>query len=66
LGGGKLVKSMLEDQLIDRFEIFVMPALLRDGVPIFPPGFKSQQLYLVSSTAHPQGGVVELIYNVPR
>lgn len=65
LGGGKLVKSMLEDQLIDRFELYVMPVLLGKGVPLFLPEFDFQQLDLVSSTAHPQG-VVELIYDVRR
>jgi len=38
LGGGELVRSFLQEQLIDEIMVAVHPIVLGEGIPLFPPG----------------------------
>ena len=40
VGGTQLQNSFLEHNLLNSLEVFMMPVLLGDGIPLFP-GFKS-------------------------
>lgn len=38
LGGGQLVQSVIEQQLLDEIEVAIIPKVLGEGIPLFPKG----------------------------
>ncbi|UYZ21988.1 dihydrofolate reductase family protein [Mesobacillus jeotgali] len=38
VGGGQLVKQFLEKRLIDELELYIIPKLIGEGIPLFPEG----------------------------
>lgn len=64
LGGGEIVKMFLEQNLIDRYYVYLMPVLLGSGVPLFPAGFPKTRLALESVRAI--GEIVEVVYFAKR
>lgn len=38
VGGGQLVKQFLEKKLIDEIELYIIPKLIGEGIPLFPEG----------------------------
>lgn len=36
LGGGKLIMDAIQKDLLDRLELFIMPVILGEGIPLFP------------------------------
>lgn len=62
VGGTGLFQSCRSAGLIGEYWITVMPVLLGDGVPLFPPG-PSARLRLAGSRAFPNG-VVQVRYEV--
>lgn len=38
VGGGQLVKQFLEKKLIDELELYIIPKLIGEGIPLFPDG----------------------------
>ncbi|WP_339834030.1 dihydrofolate reductase family protein [Paenibacillus sp. FSL R7-0272] len=38
LGGGQLVHSVMEQQLLDEIEVAIIPKVLGEGIPLFPMG----------------------------
>ncbi|MBS8265441.1 dihydrofolate reductase [Mesobacillus boroniphilus] len=38
VGGGQLVKQFLEKNLIDEIELYIIPKLVGEGIPLFPEG----------------------------
>lgn len=38
VGGGQLVKQFLEKKLIDEIELYIIPKLVGEGIPLFPEG----------------------------
>ncbi|MBT2645111.1 dihydrofolate reductase [Bacillus sp. ISL-41] len=36
VGGGQLVKQFLEKQLIDEIQLYIIPKLIGEGIPLFP------------------------------
>ena len=63
IGGGKLNQFCLECGLIDAMDIFVMPILLADGIPIFARQGSNVNLDLIGQE-HYANGVVRLSYAV--
>lgn len=63
VGGGELVRSFLEQGLLDRITVSMHPILLGKGVPLFPGGFR-RTLLLLESTQEFEGGLVQLNYHV--
>ncbi len=63
VGGGELVRSFLEQGLLDRITVSMHPILLGKGVPLFPGGFP-RTLLLLESTKSFEGGLVQLNYHV--
>jgi dihydrofolate reductase len=62
MGGGGVLKSFQDADLIDIWTIAFVPTLLGAGLPMFPKGeFKERRLRLVSSRTY-QSGVIELRY----
>jgi dihydrofolate reductase len=61
-GSGMLVRSMLEDGLIDELHLFAFPLTLGSGDRLFPDdGSPATKLALVASDVY-DGGVVHLAY----
>ena len=58
MGGGKIVRSFLQENLIDEYYIYVQPTMLGNGVPLFPPDFPKANLTLKSCKSI--GEIVEL------
>jgi len=61
IGGGLTIREFERLGVIDEYEVFVMPTLLGDGVPLFPPPVPSGGLQLSSVMAW-ENGVVRLLY----
>lgn len=59
-GGAGIVNQLVEDDLIDRYCITVIPTLLGEGVPLFTPHEKELRLKLVSTCSY--NGMVDIIY----
>jgi len=62
VGGGKIIKSFLENQLIDEITLAVAPVLFGQGVSLFPQGDYEQKLELLGTRTF--GQFVELKYKV--
>jgi dihydrofolate reductase len=60
-GGGKFVSSLIKEQLIDEFHLFVNPAILGKGMPIFQDVDIMQKMSLVSAQSF-ECGIVVLVY----
>ena len=63
-GGAELAGQLLDAGLVDRVEVALMPVLLRQGVPLLPPG-PLTRLELVSATPL-NSGIQMLVYDVRR
>lgn len=60
-GGGKFVSSLIKEKLIDELHLFVNPAILGKGMPIFQEVDTMQKLRLASSK-HFDCGIMVLVY----
>lgn len=60
-GGGKFVSSLIKAQLIDELHLFINPAILGKGMPIFQEVDSIQKLSLLSSR-HFDCGIMVLVY----
>jgi dihydrofolate reductase len=65
LGGAKTIQAFRAIGAIDRFDVFVMPVLLGDGIPFSPPGATPQELHLESYTRF-ANGAIKLVYTPIR
>ena len=62
MGGGLSIAPFCKADLVDRYELYIMPVLLGTGIPLFPPNLKtSTELRLVRTRELPKG-IVETIY----
>jgi len=52
MGGGELARSFLQADLIDELSLGVVPILLGDGLPLFPPGFPQRDFVLVENKTY--------------
>lgn len=62
MGGGESIESFLAAGLVDRLELRVIPALLGDGVPLFPRHVRGQEQWKLTKHHPFKNGVVELWY----
>lgn len=62
VGGAKLVKSFMEQELIDQYRISTMPAILGKGIPLFLPGDYGERLIL-DRTEVTDGIVMNVYFN---
>lgn len=61
VGGGQLVREFLRLDLIDRFELFILPVILGEGIPMFPPPSPEMKLALAGCRSY-DNGMVWLTY----
>lgn len=64
MGGGQIIRMFLQKDLVDVFDLFYVPVLLGDGIPLFPVEFS--QVNLVLEKSETRGGLVELLYHRER
>lgn len=61
VGGGEIVRAFLARGLIDEHIISIIPVLLGEGIPMFPPTGPQQKLELLSSRQY-ESGLVQAHY----
>ncbi len=55
MGGGELGRDFLKADLVDELHIGVVPTLLGQGIPLFPPGFPQREFALVENQTFSKG-----------
>ena len=55
VGGGELIRSFLDQGLIDEHIISFLPIILGAGIPLFPPPSAERKLKLISSKSYASG-----------
>jgi dihydrofolate reductase len=63
MGGGEIIASFLDEGLIDKFIISVVPVFIGEGIPLIAPRHRDVELTLNSVQQFPDG-VVQLHYLV--
>lgn len=59
-GGADIARQLMEEDLIDRYHLSVIPILLGDGIPLFAPKMRRQLLKLIRTQSY--NGITDLIY----
>jgi dihydrofolate reductase len=62
VGGGRLQQAMIKQGGLDRLELFVVPEIVGEGIPLFPPNGFARTVRL-RSAAQLGAGVVRLDYD---
>ncbi|WP_427180696.1 dihydrofolate reductase family protein [Paenibacillus sp. TC-CSREp1] len=62
VGGGLLVQSVMDAQLLDEIEVAVIPKVLGEGIPLFPKGTVPTLLKMISTQT--LGQIVSIRYEV--
>ena len=65
IGSGQLVKTLIANDLVDRYRLMVYPVILGVGKKLFPEGLPDARLKLTDSFAT-KGGVLILTYEPRR
>jgi dihydrofolate reductase len=55
MGGGELARDFLREDLIDELQLGVVPVLLGEGIPLFPPDFPQRDFELVENKTYSKG-----------
>jgi dihydrofolate reductase len=61
IGGGQLVQQFLEKKLIDEMELYIIPKLIGEGIPLFPEGTPPADFELTGTETY--GQIAALKYN---
>lgn len=65
MGGGELARAFLESDLVDEMHIGIVPVLIGQGLPLFPPGFPQRAFTLMENKTFSRG-LVSLKYKRTR
>lgn len=55
MGGGELAREFLKADLIDELYLGVVPTLIGEGLPLFPPGFPQREFALIENKTYSKG-----------
>jgi dihydrofolate reductase len=55
MGGGELARDFLKADLIDELHLGVLPVVLGEGIPLFPPGFPERNFALIENKSYSRG-----------
>ena len=61
MGGGEIIRMFMEQNLTDKYMIYLMSDLLGAGIPLFSPGFPAAKLHPVSTKR--TCDIAEVFYN---
>ena len=64
IGGGQLVRDFLHVDLVDQIVVTILPVILGQGIPLFPPPTPQVNLLLVENRSY-SNGMVQLTYRRP-
>jgi dihydrofolate reductase len=64
-GGGQFVSSLIKEKLIDELHLFINPAIIGQGMPIFQAVSEKQNLKLLSAKQF-ECGITVLTYNLAK
>lgn len=62
LGGARLLKNFMEQELVDQYWISTIPVILGQGIRLFQPGDYHQRLIYSKSSVH-DGIITSIYYN---
>ncbi|MBA9078242.1 MULTISPECIES: dihydrofolate reductase family protein [Rufibacter] len=65
-GGGEIVAALLQEDLIDRLIVSIIPHLLGSGIRLFRDGRPEQHLSLKKTLTFPSSSLVQLWYDRVR
>jgi dihydrofolate reductase len=65
MGGGELARDFLKADLVDELHVGVVPVLLGEGIPLFPPGFPQRNFALLECKSYSRG-MISLKYERAR
>ena len=65
MGGGELAREFLKDDLVDELYIGVVPILIGQGIPLFPPSFPQREFTLLENKSYSKG-LISLRYERAR
>lgn len=55
MGGGELAREFLKADLVDELYLGIVPVVLGEGIPLFPPGFPQRDFALVENKTYSKG-----------
>ncbi|HXX16386.1 MAG TPA: dihydrofolate reductase family protein [Candidatus Eremiobacteraceae bacterium] len=55
MGGGELARAFLQDDLVDELYLGVVPKLIGEGIPLFPPAYPERHFRLLENRSFYQG-----------
>lgn len=61
-GGGQLIRGLIDIGRLDVLEMAIIPLVLGDGIPLFPPGTAELKLRLMKGEQR-SGGALHVVYN---
>jgi dihydrofolate reductase len=64
VGGGLTVAACAQADMVDRLELFILPVVLRRGLPLFTPDFPTDRDLRLEGTWPRDGGAVEAHYGL--
>ncbi len=65
MGGGEVARDFLKADLVDELYLGVVPVLLGEGIPLFPPGFPQRDFELLENKTYSKG-LISLKYRRRR
>jgi dihydrofolate reductase len=55
MGGGEVARDFLKADLVDEIYLGILPVLIGEGIPLFPPGFPQRHFELVENKTYSKG-----------
>lgn len=65
MGGGELARVFLQEDLIDEMYLGIIPTLIGEGIPLFPPRYPQREFKLVENNTFSRG-MIALVYERVR
>jgi len=65
MGGGEVARDFLKADLVDEIYLGIVPVLIGEGIPLFPPGFPQREFALVENKTYSKG-LIALKYSRVR
>jgi len=65
MGGGELARDFLKADLVDELYMGIVPTLLGEGIPLFPPVFPQREFSLIENKSFSKG-LISLKYKRVR
>ncbi len=59
-GSGKLIRWLLDNQLVDEMNLLIVPVVVGEGTRLFPDAGPDIALDLVDSRAFPKGATLQV------